>query len=559
MKILLLFLLLLQLPGIDDAILTLSGASCIEELSEESLEMYRDLSEHPIELNRVSTARLRSCGLFSNYQAASIAEYRSRSGDILSFSELALVDGIGSRMAEALRHFVRLDSDSAPGSSSGKDLEGSITASATLSVLPKTGLDYPSPPDTRSKTGIKAELEYARRSSLRWNMRSTYSESMKFPGTVSLCHYSSRLPVKYIAGHFNARFGQGLVSWSGFRLKSYSSISAFSLSGTGLSPTSAAGAEMCGLAGSASIGRTELNLGWSILSKELIFNANRNNKRLSYGITASLEAASADFRWSLPSLSMFGEYAMNYSEGPAAVTGVMWSPKYGLNLAMTGKYYAPGYSEYSGLAVGIGTNSVMSSLEFSKNTLKGKTKLKYLLEWKSPAPLGNSRITPKARLFVSRLSPDQEKIKTELRLELCYAKGPFQLNVRGDASFLEQFSFLTYSEAALISEPLKTYLRFTLFDIQDWDGRIYCYERSAPGNFTIPPYYGKGYSASSYSAINLGRAHGIWLRASWTAYSRDSARRKPELQLSVQYRYKLSTRRFRKPKEVSEISLQKPS
>ena len=122
---------------------------------------------------------------------------------------------------------------------------------------------------------------------------------------------------------------------------------------------------------------------------------------------------------------------------------------------------------------------------------------------------------------------------------------------------MEHLGLLGYCEAAYISKPLKTYLKFILFDIKDWDGRIYCYERNAPGNFTIPAYYGKGYAVSSYSAIILGSAHGIWFRASWTACSRDSIKRKSELQFSLQYRYKLSTRRFRKPKEQSEIPFQK--
>lgn len=557
MKTLLLLMLLLQLPDFDDAVLSLSGASCIEELSEESLDFYRELNEHPLYLNRVSLSRLRSCGLFSAYQAASIDDYRRRSGDILSFNELAFVDGIGKTMAEALRHFVSLDSDVAPGTSRGKDLECSITASSALSLLPKTDLDYPSPPDMRNKCGFKMDLQYAERSSLKWNMRSSFSEKMSFPGTLSICHYSRRLPIKFIAGHFNARFGQGLVSWTGFRLKSFSSISAFSLSGSGLSPTSAAGAEMCGLASSASLGKTEINLGWSYLSKELIFNVNHNSKSLSCGITANLESASADFRWSLPSLAVFGEYAIHFSKGPAAVTGAIWTPKYGLSLALTGRYYATSHCEYSGIAVGIGTNALMSSIDFSKNEYKGKKKMKYLLEWKSPSPLGNSGLTPKARLSVSGSFPDQKKIKTELRLDLNYSKAPFQLNVRADASYMEHLGLLGYCEAAYISKPLKTYLKFILFDIKDWDGRIYCYERNAPGNFTIPAYYGKGYAVSSYSAISLGSAHGIWFRASWTACSRDSIKRKSELQFSLQYRYKLSTRRFRKPKEQSEIPFQK--
>ena len=46
-----------------------------------------------------------------------------------------------------------------------------------------------------------------------------------------------------------------------------------------------------------------------------------------------------------------------------------------------------------------------------------------------------------------------------------------------------------------------------MFRIDNWDDRIYSYERDAPGNFNVPAYYGRGYSLSAVASSKfvLGR------------------------------------------------------
>jgi hypothetical protein len=36
-----------------------------------------------------------------------------------------------------------------------------------------------------------------------------------------------------------------------------------------------------------------------------------------------------------------------------------------------------------------------------------------------------------------------------------------------------------------------------MFFVDNWDDRICSYERDAPGNFTVPAYYGRGFSVSA--------------------------------------------------------------
>ena len=100
------------------AVLYLTGAGDMESVGEYELQRLQALKESPVPINLVPRARLEATGLFSDYQTASLMAYREENGDILSFPELALVDGFGAEMAEALSCFVSLESSALPGNSS---------------------------------------------------------------------------------------------------------------------------------------------------------------------------------------------------------------------------------------------------------------------------------------------------------------------------------------------------------------------------------------------------------------------------------------------------------
>ena len=208
----------------ESAMLYLSGVSCIEELSQDELERYQSLSEHPLDLNLAGRARLVSTGLFSQYQAASLIDYRSRS-DILSFSELGLVDGFSPELAEALKPFVTLRTDSAPGTRRKLRISQSVTAGGSV----RSGSQY--------TAKLKYAAELGDRAEFRWTSRTTYSEPEFRPGTFSAAYYGRRFLGKVVLGHFSARFGQGLALWSGFSMSGYSSAASFRKNGGGIAVT----------------------------------------------------------------------------------------------------------------------------------------------------------------------------------------------------------------------------------------------------------------------------------------------------------------------------------
>ena len=109
------FLLLVQplcaqdvLRGIEDMLEQAqeseSGAS-VEEL----LQWYESLLLNPLNINSASRSNLEQLQILSLFQIESLLDYRSEYGDILSFAELAAVDGFNRELVEALRPFISLE------------------------------------------------------------------------------------------------------------------------------------------------------------------------------------------------------------------------------------------------------------------------------------------------------------------------------------------------------------------------------------------------------------------------------------------------------------------
>ena len=75
-----------------------------------------------------------------------------------------------------------------------------------------------------------------------------------------------------------------------------------------------------------------------------------------------------------------------------------------------------------------------------------------------------------------------------------------------------------------MTDRFSAYLRGTVFIVDNWDDRIYSYERDAPGNFTVPSYYGRGWSLGAYAGAKFGlgkkkyKALKLYFRASTVRY-----------------------------------------
>ena len=111
-------LLLLLLVGTASAQDVLRGIEDLLEHAQESesgvssdglIQWYESLLLNPLNLNAASRSQLEQLQILSLFQIESLLDYRKEYGDILSFSELAAVDGFSRELVETLRPFISLD------------------------------------------------------------------------------------------------------------------------------------------------------------------------------------------------------------------------------------------------------------------------------------------------------------------------------------------------------------------------------------------------------------------------------------------------------------------
>lgn len=497
--------------GFEKAILILSGASCMEDLDESTLERYRTLAAHPVDLNAAGRSRLLSCGLFNAFQVASLLEYRQNTGDVLSYTELSLVDGFPSETVEALRLFTVLETSGPPGKRHGSRVHNDLMLRASArSGSPAAG-------------GFKYKLSAGERAELGWGSRITYSDRTLRPGTVSAALYGRRHLGKLVLGHFNARFGQGLALWSGFSVSPYSSVSSLVRSGTGISTTASFDPQFCGAAADFDFGRWNAGCGYSVKGNMPFATVSYTSRTFTAGALATNDAASAFWRAGFPNLSFFGELA--WKGGAAASCGLLWVPSYGRKAAVLCRY-VEGAAE---ALAGIGTASLDAVAAISRSQQRVTVK------WSPRIGKESLTLTPSLRFAARRT----DVLRLEGRGELQLDAGAWMVRSRLDVVHCSSYSWLFNAEAGHTQGALRAWLRWTLFRVEDWPDRIYVYERDAPGNFNVPAYYGKGWSISAYGAWKPSRRHALYLRLSYIAYPWNLTEKPERAEVKLQYQLSL--------------------
>ena len=431
-----------QLSRFEDAVLLLCGAGTLEELSEDEWERYRHLADHPLDLNACTRSAMLSSGLFSPFQAASLLDRRMRDGDILSYTELGYTDGFTPELARALSHFVVLRSRNPPGKPSVPQLHASLllrtscsgsssvpaarpalqtaAAHSTSGANSTASGNNPSaatssfasgkndPFSGSAAFGIKTAISLEGRLDAFWSARKSYSDRTFGPGTISLAIYGKSIPGRILLGDYSARFGQGLLLWSGFSIAGFSSVQSFRRNASGLSASSSFTRTLHGIGLDLALGRSTISAVWSTPVQStnprlLALNYNHIFRTSSTGATlladpGRLYAASIDFRAGLPRLSLSGEFAFELlpasasaalapapasvaasaavpslaapavaasasvapvsaafatpqPDSPAAVfvpaglLSAVWTPSYGTRLAILARYYPQNWSQ----------------------------------------------------------------------------------------------------------------------------------------------------------------------------------------------------------------------
>lgn len=520
----------------DDAALRaamyLNGASSEEELDSYELERLQVLGKV-----MVNAPGRNARAILTEYQLAALEDYRRRCGDILSWEELALVDGFGKEAVEALRPYLSLWSGNLPGAvDTLSHFKADVLIRATEknigTKLKAEGKWWQLAGAVRSKSWQQIAL---------WLKRDASAGSPDW--TASAEFGNGRWSV--LVGDFNVRYGQAIGVWSGFSMSSLSTVDAFIKRPTGIRPLcSFTPSEHRGAAAQYHLGR------WSFAAfGDVKGNAGAHAGYVAIhsqmGLTAMPGQFSGDFACNWKGVNLAGEVAVRFpvkrgiAESEAAVSGAgSMSCIFKLRdvkLALQGRAIPSQFSgrkngEY-GAAAGVSWKSqVWQQLKgregfgssVSKHVISltadasllpvpqkdpGRKQLRMygLWQWQISGTMAlDAKYTGRYRNW--------EPSRSDLRLDMKYSNGQWSGISRLEGNYCSGPGILGYLEIGhkrditglsgrAGPQGWAAYLRIGTFNTSGWASRIYCYERDAPGTFTVPAYSGQGVTGSLYGTL----------------------------------------------------------
>lgn len=516
------------------AALYLNGASSAEELEADEMERLQILGKV-----RVNAPGRNARAILSEYQLAALEDYRHSCGDILSWEELALVDGFGKEAVEALKPYLSLWSDNLPGAvDTMSHFKGNLLVRATEK-------NY----GGKIKAGGKSWQVAGAARNKAWG-------SYDYDWTASADIGNSRWSV--LIGDFNVRYGQGIGIWSGFSMTSLSTVDAFIKRPTGIKPLcSFTPSEHRGLAGEYRFGR------WSLAAfGDIIGNAGLHagyvSIRSQLGLTVLPNRLSTDFAFNYKGIDLVGELG---------ISGLTLAGRGSTNLPTAGKSVFAGALatkfKIKDIKCALQTRVIPSAFSGKKN---GEYGAAAGAQWKSPQwqklkgrqGFGSSvskhavSLTADASLLpVPHKDPGRKQLRiygswqwqmtgilaletkftgryrnwepsrSDLRIDIKYSDGQWFGTSRIEGDYCSGTGVLGYLEIGNKGQDSwSAYMRIGAFNTAGWASRIYCYERDAPGTFTVSAYSGKGVTASLYGwcRTNIGRHFStkLYLRAACT-------------------------------------------
>ena len=538
-----------------EKILGLTGYESPEDLDAYEVERLYSFIERPLKINAVSQSSLRSSGLFTSYQTASLLDYRLRHGDIMSYNELSSVDGFTESVVQKLAPFISLEGGDIVRSGDGyviNDLAFRAGCkTADMKMTGGYGLKY------RCKAGETLSLSLA--------ASQTYDGSLGVPDLFSgsLVWEPQRRSFRLIAGDFNARFGQGLALWNGMSMTGLSKVSSYLRTSSGLSSSwSFTGSSAhTGIAGEYSFSRFRISAFLSLpedKSKDLsllpALNIGWYGRNMSVSVTHYMEfmsspseevplylpdmKTSADIAMCIDGTDLFSEVAFDWiNMKAAALSGVIFPVGEDVRVAAHLRYYPVGFDPSRSAAprsvskctneYGISvcsdytprTGRFSGSLSLDSAFLpQGKDDQRHSIHTRIIADTEvrmSDVLTMKARLS-ERIRTWGLPFKTDLRTDLVWSSGGFSITGRYNILKYVGIGNLGFIEGGYKNERFSVYLKQLVFDIDNWDDRIYAYERDAPGSFSVPAFYGRGMNTSFMTSWRFSRWGRLYAKGTFT-------------------------------------------
>ena len=532
-----------------DAVMRFLGSDDLQELDADEVEKLEHLLDDPARLNMLSEQELRSCGIFTPYQSAVIRDYIDRHGPIRSLLELSMLDGMGESFVEKAAPFISLKVQDV--GSSGIFHELAVRSGFKWQEMDGGDVNY----------GIKYRIKAGGRLTGSLAASRPYGSSSWAPSAFSgsLAWKSARIPMRVVAGDFNARFGQGLTLWSNSFLTTLTTPDSFMKRPSGITqPWSFTGSSaLTGVAAEVGSGRWQfsalaafpglkeagsgklqfmpaLNLAWygrngqvsltNVLS--VPFARSSSQTTLKTGVDAA---------FCIRGVNVFGELSYDWIAAvPSMLAGTRFRIGESTDMAVLARAFIK--DQYGVACSGmhsVGTGAVCWTVDYTSNINGHQIKGRITCEkdfndmWKLKV-----RVTERFRTWGLPL-------RTDVRGDVVYTGTNWIASMRLNVLDCDKTGVLSYAEAGRKGERLTAYLRQGIFFIDDWDDRIYVYERDAPGAFNVPAMYGRGLWTSMTASARLSPDLRIYVRASYVCYPFMEKKKpgKAELKLQLQYRF----------------------
>lgn len=550
----------------------LLGGESPETMDPEEVERLLSYQEHPLGINSSSPQQLAACGFLSRYQIMSLTDYKKRHGPVMSLYELAALDGFGEDFVGIISPFISLTGTDAPPDDTR--LAGNVSLRTSLRFVNEDKWNH------TYSYGLRGMVGYGDRFCATMGLSCPYFSRLKAPEayTASVSYQFRSLPARLLAGDFNARFGQGLALWNGMSMGGIGTPESFMRNPTGISVVKSytGSTAFTGVAADMSFGRFRLSAmmalpGLKSARYKLMpaFNLAWYGSFMQLGLTHYSEAdigisgrkmlvtgmkTAADAAMCINGTDIFSEIAYDWcNHALAGIFGAIAPVAGSMKMSVMVRCYPSAYdAQWSGAARSrtVCSNELGVSLGFSCRSddmvrISGRKGFDADVKRYSgmvsadasyfPAPLIQDRRCMQFKLqtewtfmlsesfrfkarATERVRTWGQPFRTDIRLDLTWFSARFTCSVRANILDCRGTGGLVYAEGGYQNGRFSTWFRQGFFLIDEWDDRIYVYERDVPGTFNIPAFYGRGMWSTLTGTWEISRYLKLCFRASLTEY-----------------------------------------
>ncbi len=218
-----------------------------EDLAVAFTEYYQNMLDSPLKINMAAREDLERLVILTDFQIESILDYRNSSGNILSATELSLLNGFDDNIALVLSPFLdfsvnQIEGSSVFGGEKVKKFSHNLFVKSQFSKLKEEVVGEPVFVQIRYKSIYKGRFQVGLTLENDAGEKIIGSNGIPFGDFISM-HVSAQdigwknfRFKKIVLGDYSAKFGQGLVMWNSFNMQGNNSVAGLYKRGEAISP-----------------------------------------------------------------------------------------------------------------------------------------------------------------------------------------------------------------------------------------------------------------------------------------------------------------------------------